>query len=136
MDFDSDGDLDVLIGQWGNRRYQLYRNNGSDHHWLRVSIEGTETQTPVGTQVRLLSDGTTRTRTYTLRSDYQSQDSSVLHFGLGRETTVDRLEIRWPDGRHSVYRNVSTDQHLVVTYPSSENRSARSRRLSPGRHAH
>lgn len=124
LDYDSDGDLDVLIGQWGNRRYQLYQNRGSDNHWLRVTVKGTKTQTPVGSRVKLVSNGTAQVRTYTLRADYQSQDARVLHFGLGSNTTVDRLEIRWPDGQRRVYRDVAADQHLVATHPALENQSA------------
>ena len=133
LDYNGDGDLDILVGQWGNRRYQLYRNRGSDGHWLRVTVEGAKTQTPVGTRVTLIDSGTTQVRTYTLRSDYQSQDARALHFGLGSNTTIDRLEIQWPDGQRRILRDLAADQHLVVTYPSPQNRSTEPRSPPDGR---
>ena len=37
-----------------------------------------------------------------------------LHFGLGQAATVDEVDVRWPDGSHSVRRNVAARQFLRI----------------------
>jgi hypothetical protein len=37
-----------------------------------------------------------------------------LHFGLGKLTQVDELEILWPLGLRETYRNVKADQILTL----------------------
>ncbi len=41
--------------------------------------------------------------------------SSRLHFGLGPHDRVDRIEVRWIDGRVDVLENVHVDQLLLIT---------------------
>jgi len=37
-----------------------------------------------------------------------------VHFGLGKDETVSKLEVRWPSGVVQVLENVAPDQVLVV----------------------
>ncbi len=43
---------------------------------------------------------------------YQNELSA--HFGLGRHTRVERLEIRWPSGQVDVITDIPADQHIRV----------------------
>jgi hypothetical protein len=38
----------------------------------------------------------------------------ALHFGLDRETTVDRIVVHWPDGTTSTHRASPSDARLVI----------------------
>jgi hypothetical protein len=38
----------------------------------------------------------------------------VVHFGLGDETSVDRLTIRWPSGLVQELSGLAGDRHIVV----------------------
>jgi len=40
-----------------------------------------------------------------------------VHFGLGRRTLVQELELFWPSGTHQVVKNVKADQVLTVREP-------------------
>ena len=35
---------------------------------------------------------------------YYSQNDFRVHFGLGAATSVDRIEVRWPNGLEEVFR--------------------------------
>jgi enediyne biosynthesis protein E4 len=50
---------------------------------------------------------------------YVFQQDPRLHFGLGQESKVDRIEIRWPkpSGQRQVLTNVAVDQILRVKEP-------------------
>ena len=45
---------------------------------------------------------------------YLSNNDVRAHFGLGLARQVDRLEIRWPNGRQEKIENVAGDQLVIV----------------------
>ena len=45
------------------------------------------------------------------------QHGPILHFGLGRETRVDALEVRWPSGATRVLRNPEIRRYHYVVPP-------------------
>jgi hypothetical protein len=47
-------------------------------------------------------------------SSYLSSSDPRIHFGLGPITTLDRVEIAWPDGTRQVLRHVRGDRLLRV----------------------
>ena len=40
-----------------------------------------------------------------------------LHFGLAKNSTVEKIEIKWPSGKVQVLENVSPNQILTVKEP-------------------
>jgi hypothetical protein len=47
-------------------------------------------------------------------SSYISQEVKRPHFGLGTATTVDAVEVRWPDGTRTTRERVKANQILQV----------------------
>jgi hypothetical protein len=47
-------------------------------------------------------------------TSYLSYHDPRMHIGLGGEELVERLEIRWPNGRTEVFRNIAADRYLRV----------------------
>ncbi|HEY1462039.1 MAG TPA: ASPIC/UnbV domain-containing protein [Terriglobales bacterium] len=45
---------------------------------------------------------------------YQSAQDPRLHFGLGRHTKIDSMEIRWPSGTVTKLENMKADQIVTV----------------------
>ena len=45
---------------------------------------------------------------------YLSQGDSRAHFGLGAASKVDLLQVRWPDGTTSEWKDVAVDRVLRV----------------------
>ncbi|WP_414648708.1 ASPIC/UnbV domain-containing protein, partial [Edaphobacter sp.] len=43
---------------------------------------------------------------------YLSQHATPLHFGLGKATIVDRLEVSWPSGRRQSISAIKSRQML------------------------
>jgi hypothetical protein len=112
LDYDRDGDRDVVVADTSDR-FKLYENAADDGNWLRVRVDGNET--PLGSVVRVeTSDGEVRTRVLSSRSNFFSQSSRALHFGLGPQT-IERLEVRRPDGTELVFEDVEADQRVRVS---------------------
>ena len=45
---------------------------------------------------------------------YLSQGDPRLHFGLGKATKADKVQIRWPDGSTTLLADVPANQFLSV----------------------
>ncbi|MGL4424434.1 MAG: CRTAC1 family protein [Gemmataceae bacterium] len=101
LDFDNDGDLDVVLVE-NNGPARLLRNDGgSDQRWIRLLLVGNGTTTntsAIGAQLTLTIGGKTIVRSIAGARGYLSQSELVVHVGLGSLEKVDKLEIRWPGG--------------------------------------
>jgi hypothetical protein len=116
-DYDNDGDLDLLITA-NNGPARLLRNDGGNRsHWLRVkAIGGTASRDGIGARVRLtLDNGRKLSATVKTGSSYCSQSELPLTFGLGAQTRVASIEVRWPGRRVETFSGAAADQTLTLT---------------------
>ena len=105
-DIDRDGDLDLLVGgrdQGGGRPNFLFRNEiGHENGWLAVELEGDGEQInrdAIGARVTVQwTDSLLVKEKKSSRGMYNSEDTRVLHFGLGERSCDYTVEVRWPDG--------------------------------------
>jgi hypothetical protein len=51
----------------------------------------------------------------TTAGSYASSTDKRVHFGLGSDSEVKEMELRWPSGTRQVLHNVNTDQILKVS---------------------
>ena len=114
-DIDNDGDLDFLRTSNGGPA-DLLRNDGTGlGNALLVRLIGTTSnRDAIGARARLTAGSRTQTREVAAGSSYLGQNDMRLHFGLGPQTMVDRLEIRWPNGKTETVQNIAANQILTV----------------------
>jgi len=117
-DFDGDGDLDLVVCHQ-NEPASLYRNNADQQpdaaHALRVRLVGAGANTQaLGARVVLETAAGRQLQTVSPTRGYQASVETILHFGLGRETTVKRLTVYWPDGRQTQQINPPVGQLLTI----------------------
>ncbi len=122
-DYDQDGDLDLLFANIQSYysaevdKVLLYRNehDNPDAHWLGVKLVGiTVNPDAFGAKVLIELDGASWVDEVSGGCSHASQNSSILHFGLGSETDVNRLTVYWPGGQEQVLENVAADQILTI----------------------
>lgn len=115
-DIDNDGALDLLVTNNGGTVELLRNPSASGNNALLLRLAGTRSNRgAVGARVRLTAGGATQVREVKAGSSYLGQSDLRVHFGLGRATRIDRLEIRWPAGETEVVQNVAINQVLTVT---------------------
>ena len=117
-DLDNDGDIDVVILN-ARDKPTILRNmlveRGSPNHWLQVRLCGVKTNRDgVGARVRLLAGDLALIDEVHSGRGYQSHWGLRLHFGLGRRSRVDRLEVRWIGGGVDVLEDLAVDRLLTV----------------------
>jgi hypothetical protein len=113
-DFDGDGKIDIVVSSLQGPA-ELWRNESANsNHWLILKLTGTKSnrdgigaEVRIGSQVNIMSSAV----------GYASSSLYGVHFGLGGQTVVPRVEIRWPSGQRQVLENVKADQVLRVVEP-------------------
>lgn len=114
LDHNLDGRRDVAVATF-NDSYVFYRNETDAWHSVQIRATSGTTDSPsLGARVTVTVDGTRQRQVMNAKTDYQSQDSRFLHFGLGRVETVDRVGVTWPGGDELTITDVDSDQRLVV----------------------
>jgi hypothetical protein len=114
-DVNNDGYLDLYVTN-SNAPNQLFLNGRSSNHWLKVRLIGTvSNRDAIGARLRIVAGGRRSFSEVNAGGGYVSQNSFVQHFGLGQNTMVDTLDIRWPSGLLEKYTNLRADQLVTVT---------------------
>jgi enediyne biosynthesis protein E4 len=114
-DFDNDGDVDVVVNNVHDTPdlFRLDRTGG--RHWLAVKLIGTESnRSAVGARVRLITAGGVQVQEIRGGGSYYSQNDLRLHFGLGDANAIERLEVRWPNGREEWWTALAADRYHTL----------------------
>lgn len=119
-DWDYDGDVDLWIANRSGPQVRYLRNNHG-HQANRISFKLTGVncnRDAIGAKIILRwSENPQLVMTHTVRSSdgYLSQSSPWVHFGLGYKTSVDTVEVVWPNGNKQAFSNVSANMWLKLT---------------------
>lgn len=114
-DFDNDGDLDILINNCGQAPQLLRNDGGNANHWLEIFLIGTKSNRDgVGARVKVSAGDMILHDQRKGGMSYQSAQDPRLHFGLGRNSSVDSIEILWPSGMSTKLGNLKADQILAI----------------------
>ncbi len=98
-DVDNDGDLDLLITHCNQPAVLLRNRVGDRSNGLLLRLESRYGgRDAIGAKVTVVTARRSMVEEIRSGSSYLSQGDLRLHFGLGSETAVERLEIRWPEG--------------------------------------
>ena len=113
-DFDGDGAIDVVVSALGEPAELWHNTTAGAGHWLILKLKGTKNNRDgIGAVVRIGS----QVNHMTTASGYASSSNAGVHFGLGSLTSVPKIEISWPSGRHQTLDNVKANRVLTVTEP-------------------
>ena len=115
-DYDNDGDFDIYIANLNNRGMFLRNNKGNQNNWLIINLIGTKSNFDgIGARIQITSGGKVQTAQKKSTSGYLSQSDHRIHFGLAKNESVEKIEIKWPSGKHQVIENTKANQILTVT---------------------
>ena len=113
-DLDGDGKLDLVTSSIGKPAELWHNISSGTNHWIVLKLRGKKSnrdglgaRIQIGNQVNELSPS----------QGYSSASLAGVHFGLGSNKTVDRIEVRWPSGVVQVLTGIAADQTLTITEP-------------------
>jgi hypothetical protein len=111
-DLDNDGRIDLLLGNIDGQPLLLRNTSPTRNHWLRIRLAGPGVTE--GARVTLRAGSKTWVRYSRTGGSYLAASDPRVHVSLGAAQAVDSVEVRWPDGRSSMLRNVGVDREIVV----------------------
>ena len=116
-DIDNDGRVDVVMNHCDAAPTVLRNEAKQAGHYLSVKLVGSakSPRDAAGATVYLTAGGKQQRRDVISGASYCSQSDLRLHFGLGTNTKVDRLEIRWPGGARETVEVKEIDRQITLT---------------------
>lgn len=110
-DIDNDGRVDLVLNANGGPA-RLLLNESPRAHWLTVKLTAPLT---TGARVTVFRKGPPNlVRRMHTDSSYCSASDARVHFGLGSDPKIDRVEVTWPDGAKQTIPNPAADRQLEV----------------------
>jgi len=99
-DIDNDGDIDIVVSCSRDRPLLLLNEGGNRGSWVQLRLVGSPpNHFAIGAKVTLECGKRRYVAEVSSGGSYASQNDLRLHFGLGKARAVDRVEVRWPDGK-------------------------------------
>ncbi|NHF60588.1 VCBS repeat-containing protein [Flavobacteriaceae bacterium TP-CH-4] len=124
-DLDNDGDLDLLVNNVDQPAF-VYRNLSEQrpgNNFLRLALKGKVGNLQgIGTKVKITTGNTNQYYQHFLSRGYESSVDPTIHFGLDTLSTVDLIEVWWPDGSYHSIKKQPANQLLIIDQSEASQR--------------
>jgi len=113
-DYDNDGQMDILDNAH-NMPTRLYHNVKPVGNFITIRLEGTKsTRDGAGSLVWATSGGTRQLIEIRNTSSYASSSDIRAHFGLGKQTEAEKVEVHWLSGTKQEFTHVKAGQFYYL----------------------
>lgn len=117
LDFDNDGDVDIIIANNGAAPTLYSNNNLAGSGYLSIKLVGKPGNPDgVGAKIIVQTDKMQQLREIRMGSNYLSNDPLLAHYGLGTHEVVDKVTIIWPDGQKQTFTNLPVNRQMTIDY--------------------
>ncbi|MEZ4757698.1 MAG: FG-GAP-like repeat-containing protein [Flavobacteriales bacterium] len=108
-DLNNDGFLDVYTSG------TIRRNVGNDNNWLKIATVGVVSNSNgIGARITVETPSGTFTREVRSGDGFRYMSTMTAHFGLGEETEITAVTVRWPSGIVDVIEGVDVNTTEVI----------------------
>tara|TARA_R110000850_G_scaffold271031_2_gene404763 strand:- start:156850 stop:158466 length:1617 start_codon:yes stop_codon:yes gene_type:complete len=109
-DLNNDGFLDAFRGS------TIHYNDGNDNNWIVINTQGVESnRNGIGARIELTSALGTQIRDVRSGEGFRYMSTLNTHFGIGTDTEIENIIIRWPSGNVDIIENpeINTSHHII-----------------------
>ena len=114
-DIDNDGDIDIVVNDANGPARLLLNQAGGGRHWLLVRLVAAGRDAHGARIVLIRKEKEPMWRTVGTDGSYLSSSDPRVHFGLGEESVIDRLQVTWPNGAEQSIPVGEADRILTLT---------------------
>jgi len=120
VDLNNDGAMDLVVTSLNERPRIMMNSGASGNHWLLIDVHGHQSaRDPVGAEFKVTTtSGRILYNHYSVSVGFMSTSDRRVHFGLGADDKIARVEITWPSGVVQELKNIKVDQILRVEEPA------------------
>ncbi|HEY1986730.1 MAG TPA: CRTAC1 family protein [Terracidiphilus sp.] len=120
VDLNNDGFMDLVVTSLGERPRILINNALTPNHWIMFDLRGHKSNRDgIGASIKVVTaSGRNLFNHATTSVGFMSSSDRRVHFGLGPETKLSHVEIKWPSGIVQRLDAPRVDQVLKVEEPT------------------
>jgi len=110
-DINNDGNLDVVIFNVGEPPSVFMNETTNSNHRVLFRLIGTKSnRAGIGARVTLTTPTMTQIDEVHAGGSYNSTNDWRLHFGLGNESTMSKVQVSWPSGARQEFHDLPADK--------------------------
>jgi hypothetical protein len=114
-DLFNDGKMELVVENLTGRPMILRPEGGPANHWISFQLEGTRcNRLALNARIKVTLPDHVQTEEVLSGGSYLSQNDLRLHFGLGKNSRVEKVEILWPDGETESLAGLAADRFYRV----------------------
>ena len=119
-DLDNDGRLDAVVTANDGPVRVLRNETANSNHWILLKLTGHKSnRDAIGALVKIVTADGAQYQTVTTASSYLSASDKRVHFGLGKASAAQTVEIRWPSGIVQTLQDVAADRIVEIDEPAA-----------------
>jgi hypothetical protein len=117
VDLDLDGDLDLVTNNFGETAGLYENTTNNSKNYISFDFEYKDSNKEgIGTKVLVFNKGMLQFKQLYKSRGFLSSLEGKLHFGLGDQTTVDSIQVIWPNNEFKTIKNLNINTTLNITY--------------------
>jgi hypothetical protein len=124
-DLDNDGDLDLVVNNINDSAF-VYKNTTMDAkenqlHYLKLKLIGDPKNLDgYGSMIELYYGGKQQVYEHSPYRGYLSTVDNRPNFGLGINSKVDSIVVKWPNQKKQVLKNITANQILTLNIKNAD----------------
>ena len=119
-DIDNDGRIDIVVNCLNDNPELLINRSPGNRNWILLDLVGTRSNRDgLGARVSVTSGSGVQHNHATTSVGYGSCSDKRVHFGLGHDSRIERIEILWPSGIRQSLGNIAVNRILKIQEPPS-----------------
>lgn len=113
-DLNNDGFLDI---QFGNK---VYLNVPNANNWIKINLQGIQSnRNGIGARVEIYGPFGKQIREIKSGNGFSHQSTLNAHFGIGSNTAITQIIVRWPSGIVDTINNPTINQASLIVEGAS-----------------
>jgi hypothetical protein len=120
IDYNNDGFLDIY--NYTGLNSVLQKNSGNSNHWIGFTPVGTgKNLSAIGARFTLYTQGGAFKQVRYIKGEGNAAGHGEMraNFGIGINTSIDRVDVVWPDGTTATYTGLAVDRYWTVKQGSA-----------------
>jgi hypothetical protein len=114
-DINNDGNIDVVVYNVGAPPSVFLNESKNTNHRVLFRLVGTKSnKAAIGARVTVTTGKTSQIDEVRAGGSYLSTNDVRLHFGLGAESIMKKIEIDWPSGLREELKNIPADAIYTI----------------------
>jgi hypothetical protein len=119
-DFDNDGRIDVLVNPVNASPQLLHCVSRTGNNWITLKLVGSKSnRSAIGARVHCVTGDHQQIDEVRSGGSFYSQNDLRIHFGLGKVSHIDKLEVHWPSNQVDHFADIPANQILKVVEGSA-----------------